>query len=51
MKRAFEDPFGQIEQVLKTHVLGGAVHATIVDIHCEATSEKMAMGHWCDGKA
>lgn len=51
MKRAFEDPFGQIEQVLKTHVLGGAVHATIVDVHCEATSEKMAMGHWCDGKA
>ena len=51
MKRAFEDPFGQIEQVLKTHILGGAVQAAIVDIHCEATSEKMAMGHWCDGKA
>ncbi len=51
MKRAFEDPFGQIEQVLKTHVLGGGVQAAIVDIHCEATSEKMAMGHWCDGKA
>ncbi len=51
MKRAFEDPFGQIEQVLKTHPLGGAVQACIVDVHCEATSEKMAMGHWCDGKA
>ena len=51
MKRAFEDPFGQIELALKNHVLGGAVHATIVDVHCEATSEKMAMGHWCDGKA
>ena len=51
MKRAFEDPFGQIEQVLKTHILGGAVQAAIVDIHCEATSEKMAMGHWCDGRA
>jgi len=51
MKRAFEDPFGQIETVLKTHVLGGAVQAAIVDVHCEATSEKMAMGHYCDGRA
>lgn len=51
MKRAFEDPFGGIEQVLKSHPLGGLVNATIVDVHCEATSEKMAMGHWCDGKA
>ncbi|MDB5587037.1 MAG: metallophosphoesterase, partial [Devosia sp.] len=25
--------------------------AVIVDIHCEATSEKMAMGHFCDGRA
>ncbi|WP_298678050.1 TIGR00282 family metallophosphoesterase [uncultured Lentibacter sp.] len=51
MKRAFDDPFGQIEAVLKTHVLGGAVQAAIVDVHCEATSEKMAMGHFCDGRA
>ncbi|MEM7471517.1 MAG: TIGR00282 family metallophosphoesterase [Pseudomonadota bacterium] len=51
MKRAYEDPFGQIETALKTHILGGAVQASIVDIHCEATSEKMAMGHWCDGRA
>ena len=51
MKRAFEDPFGQIEGVLKAHPLGGMVQASIVDVHCEATSEKMAMGMWCDGKA
>jgi len=51
MKRAFDDPFGQIEAVLKSHPMGGAVQAAIVDVHCEATSEKMAMGHWCDGKA
>ncbi|MEL7184388.1 MAG: YmdB family metallophosphoesterase, partial [Pseudomonadota bacterium] len=25
--------------------------AILVDIHCEATSEKMAMGHFCDGRA
>ena len=51
MKRPFDDPFSAIDTVLKTHVLGGAVQATIVDMHCEATSEKMAMGHWCDGRA
>jgi hypothetical protein len=27
------------------------VQAALVDVHCEATSEKMAMGHWCDGRA
>ena len=51
MKRPFDDPFSAVEQVLKIHALGGAVQAAIVDVHAEATSEKMAMGHWCDGQA
>ncbi len=51
MKRPFDDPFSAVEQVLKTHPLGGAVQATVVDVHAEATSEKMGMGHWCDGQA
>ncbi|MBD3680181.1 MAG: YmdB family metallophosphoesterase [Rhodobacteraceae bacterium] len=51
MKRAYEDPFSTIEPVLKAAPLGGQVQASLVDMHCEATSEKMAMGHWCDGKA
>jgi len=51
MKRPYDDPFGGIEQLLKTHILGGAVQASLIDFHCEATSEKMAMGHWCDGRA
>lgn len=51
MKRPFDDPFSAVEQVLKTHRLGAAVQAAVVDIHAEATSEKMAMGHWCDGQA
>ena len=51
MKRPFDDPFSAIESVLKAHPLGGAVQASLVDIHCEATSEKMAMGHYCDGRA
>lgn len=51
MKRPFDDPFSAVETVLKTHSLGGAVQAAILDVHAEATSEKMAMGHWADGQA
>lgn len=51
MKRAFDDPFSAVDQVLRAHPLGGAVQAALVDIHCEATSEKMGMGHFCDGRA
>jgi 2',3'-cyclic-nucleotide 2'-phosphodiesterase len=51
MKRPFDDPFSAVETVLKAHPLGGMVQASLVDIHCEATSEKMALGHWCDGRA
>jgi metallophosphoesterase (TIGR00282 family) len=51
MKRPFDDPFSAIETVLKTHPMGGLARAILVDVHCEATSEKMAMGHWCDGRA
>ena len=51
MKRAFDDPFSAIEPILKSHPRGGQAAASLIDIHCEATSEKMAMGHWCDGKA
>jgi metallophosphoesterase (TIGR00282 family) len=51
MKRPFDDPFSAIDTVLRAHPRGGLVQAALVDIHCEATSEKMAMGHWCDGRA
>ena len=27
------------------------MQASLIDIHCEATSEKMAVGHFCDGRA
>ena len=26
------------------------MQASLLDIHCEATSEKMALGHFCDGR-
>lgn len=51
MKRPFDDPFSAIDAVLNTYALGAAVQASIVEIHAEATSEKMGMGHWCDGRA
>jgi len=51
MKRAYDDPFGSVEAVLKAHPRGGLAQAVIVDMHCEATSEKMAMGHFCNGRA
>ena len=51
MKRPFDDPFSAIDAVLRSHPLGGQIQASLVDIHCEATSEKMGMGHFCDGRA
>ncbi|TWI37023.1 TIGR00282 family metallophosphoesterase [Paracoccus sulfuroxidans] len=51
MKRPFDDPFSAIDSVLRAHPPGGLVQAAVVDIHAEATSEKMAVGHYCDGRA
>ena len=51
MKRAFDDPFSALDETLRKYPLGGLVNATLVDIHCEATSEKMGVGHFCDGRA
>lgn len=51
MKRPFDDPFSALDTVLNAHPPGGQVAASLIDFHCEATSEKMAMGHFCDGRA
>ncbi len=55
MGRLFMDPldcpFQAIDEALAPHRLGGNCAAVIVDIHAEATSEKMAIGHTCDGRA
>ena len=51
MRRAYEDPFSQIDAALKQAPMGGRAQAVMVDVHAEATSEKMAMGHWLDGRA
>jgi metallophosphoesterase (TIGR00282 family) len=48
---AIDDPFRAVEAELAACPLGEAADAIIVDMHAEATSEKMAMGHFCDGRA
>lgn len=46
-----DDPFVAIDRVLQSHPLGAAVDAVLIDVHGEATSEKAALGHICDGRA
>jgi metallophosphoesterase (TIGR00282 family) len=46
-----DDPFAAVERELALCPLKQAADSIIVDIHCEATSEKQAMGHFCDGRA
>src|SRR5579875_1540837 len=48
---ALDDPFAAAERELNAAPLREIADAVIVDIHAEATSEKMAMGHFCDGRA
>lgn len=48
---ALDDPFQAVERELRAQRMGpGGVDAIVVDIHAEATSEKMAVGHFCDGR-
>jgi 2',3'-cyclic-nucleotide 2'-phosphodiesterase len=46
-----DDPFAAVEAELAACPLAAGADAIVVDIHAEATSEKMAMGHFCDGRA
>jgi len=48
---ALNDPFASVDRELNACPIGEAADAIIVDMHAEATSEKMAMGHFCDGRA
>lgn len=50
IKNNLNCPFEMVEDLLKNYQLGKDVAAIIVDIHAEATSEKMAMGRFLDGK-
>ena len=46
-----DDPFAAIEHELTACALKRTADAIIIDMHCEASSEKQAMGHFCDGRA
>jgi len=48
---ALDDPFAAVDRELNACPLGEGADAIVVDVHAEATSEKMAMGHFCDGRA
>jgi metallophosphoesterase (TIGR00282 family) len=51
MKRPFDHPFSALDAALKPVTLGATAQAVVLDVHAEATSEKMALAHWCDGRA
>lgn len=45
-----DDPFSAVDRILGEIEMPRDVDAILVDFHGEATSEKMAMGHWLDGR-
>jgi len=47
---ALDDPFARLQSILAQYPLGRGASAIIVDFHGEATSEKMAFGHFADGR-
>jgi len=48
---ALDDPFAVVDRELAACPLRQGADAIVIDMHCEATSEKQAMGWFCDGRA
>jgi len=46
-----DDPFIAIDRELHACALKDGADAILIDMHCEATSEKQAMGYLADGRA
>ncbi|MFZ3309316.1 MAG: TIGR00282 family metallophosphoesterase [Xanthobacteraceae bacterium] len=46
-----DDPFAAIDRELTACPLGQGADAIVIDFHGEASSEKQAMGFFCDGRA
>ena len=46
-----DDPFAAIERELVACPLREGADAIVIDMHCEATSEKQSMGYLADGRA
>ena len=47
---ALDDPFAAVERVIEDTPLGAAADFILIDMHGEATSEKMGFGHNFDGR-
>jgi metallophosphoesterase (TIGR00282 family) len=45
-----DDPFAAVERELAACALMTGADAIVLDMHCEATSEKQSMGFFCDGR-
>jgi len=45
-----DDPFAAVERELTACPLKSGADAIVIDFHCEATSEKQAMGYFADGR-
>jgi 2',3'-cyclic-nucleotide 2'-phosphodiesterase len=48
---ALADPFAAIDDELESCPLKAGCDASVIDFHAELTSEKMALGHFVDGRA
>ena len=46
-----DDPFAAVDRELSACALGSGADAILLDMHAETTSEKQAMGYFCDGRA
>jgi metallophosphoesterase (TIGR00282 family) len=47
---ALDDPFARLDELLTEYRLGVGAAAILVDFHAEASSEKMALAHYADGR-
>jgi metallophosphoesterase (TIGR00282 family) len=47
---ALDDPFARLDELLGEFRLGAEASGIVVDFHAEASSEKMALAHFADGR-
>lgn len=51
MHPQLDDPFAALDRELAAAPLKEVADIIVVDAHCEVTSEKQGIGHFCDGRA
>jgi hypothetical protein len=47
---SIDDPFAALDEVLTNCKMGEEFDCAVIDVHAEATSEKMAIGQYLDGR-